>query len=412
MSTRPAAAGVAGLGLISPLGQRLDEFEARVMAGRSAVEPWMLDLPGIDPAQLPLARCDFNDAAVRSPSRVPPDRGTAMALQAASTAWADSGLDMAGLDAERVGLYWGSGMAGAGSFDASCQSLYAEQRRLRPTTVLSTMPNAAVAEISLQLGIRGPTLSYACACASSAVAIGEALRALRGGWIDIAVVGGHEAMLSPGVLASWQAMRVLAPTGPEGRLAASACRPFSADRQGFAMGEGAAALVLESAAHAQARGARHALCVSGYATNCDARHISQPDAAGQVRAMQAALRDAGLQPADIGYVNAHGTATLAGDQAEAQSLQTVFGAQGVPVSSTKAIHGYLLGAGGAMELLVALQALRSGLLPPTAHLEQADPGFALDLVRGAARPAPGLRHVMSNSFAFGGSNAVLIASRA
>lgn len=412
MSSTAARIGVAGLGLISPLGHTPEAFQAKVMAGESAVGPWLLDLPGIDPVILPLARCDFNDGAVRTPSRVPADRGTSMALTAAQSAWAASGLDMAGLDAERVGLYWGSGMAGAHSFDASCHTLYGEHKRLRPTTVLSTMPNAAVAEISLQLGIRGPSLTYACACASSAVAIGEALRALRGGWIDVAVVGGHESMLSPGVLASWQAMRVMAPTGPEGSLAASACRPFSADRHGFAMGEGAAALVLESPAHALARGAQHTLCLSGYATNSDARHISQPDAAGQVRAMQAALRDAGLQPQDIGYVNAHGTATQAGDRAEAESLQTVFGERGVAVSSTKAIHGHLLGAGGAMELVVALQALATGQVPPTAHLHQADPAFALDLIAGAARAVPGLRHAMSNSFAFGGTNAVLIASLA
>lgn len=412
MSAQAALIGVAGLGLISPLGNTPQAFQSQVMAGASAVTAWKLDLPGIDPVLLPLARCDFNADAVRSPSRVPADRGTAMALSAAVSAWEASGLDMNAVDADRVGLYWGSGMAGAHSFDASCHTLYGEHKRLRPTTVLSTMPNAAVAEISLKLGIRGPTLTYACACASSAVAIGEAVRALRGGWIDVAVVGGHESMLSPAVLASWQAMRVLAPTGPDGHLAASACRPFSADRHGFAMGEGAAALVLESPAHAQARGARHALGLSGYATNSDARHISQPDAGGQIRVMQAALRDAGLQVSDIGYVNAHGTATLAGDRAEAESLQAVFGEQGVAVSSTKAVHGHLLGAGGAVELVVALQALQSGQLPPTAHLSQADPAFALDLVSGAARPAPGLRHVMSNSFAFGGTNAVLIASLA
>jgi 3-oxoacyl-[acyl-carrier-protein] synthase II len=156
------------------------------------------------------------------------------------------------------------------------------------------MPNAAVAEISLQLGIRGPSLTYACACASSAVAIGEALRALRGGWIDVAVVGGHESMLSPGVLASWQAMRVLAPTGPEGRLAASACRPFPPT--GRAPWAKARPPWCWKARPMPRRAARGALCVSGYATNSDARHISQPDAAGQVRAMQAALRDAGLQP--------------------------------------------------------------------------------------------------------------------
>lgn len=404
------AAGIAGVGLVTPLGTTQSLAEA-VLQERSAVQGWPLDLAGLDPATLPVARCDFDDSTVRAASRLPADRGTAMALAAATQAWAESGLTADTVDPERMGVYWGSGMAGAHTFDATCRALYGDQRRMRPTTVLTTMPNAAVAEIALRWGVQGPALGYACACASSAVAIGEALRAIRGGWIDVAIVGGHESMLSPGVLASWQAMRVLAPVTSDAASVASACRPFSADRQGFAVGEGAAALVLESAAHARARGAQHALAVMGYATNCDGRHITNPDAQGQTRAMQAALRDAGLAPGDVGYVNAHGTGTLVGDVAEATSLRSVFGPHGVPVSSTKALHGHLLGAGGAVELVVALQALVRQQLPPTAHLQAPDPAFDLDLVRGAARAATDLRHVMSNSFAFGGTNAVLVASR-
>ena len=407
-----AAVGIAGVGLVSPLGASEAALADAVFSGRSAVQGWSLELPGVDRAVLPVARCDFDDARVRAPSRLPADRGTAMALAAATDAYARSGLGAAGTDPERVGVYWGSGMAGAQTFDATCMALYGAQRRMRPTTVLTTMPNAAVAEIALLLGAHGPALGHACACASSAVAIGEAVRAIRGGWLDVAIVGGHEAMLSPGVLASWQAMRVLAPLPADGAGAASACRPFSADRQGFAVGEGAAALVLESEAHARARGARHALAITGYATNCDGSHITNPDADGQERAMRAALRDAGLAPSDVGYVNAHGTGTQVGDVAEATSLARVYGAGGVPVSSTKALHGHLLGAGGAVELVVALQALALEQLPATAHLSAPDPAFALDFVCGAARAAPGLRHVMSNSFAFGGTNAVLVASRA
>ncbi|WP_335622422.1 hypothetical protein [Acidovorax carolinensis] len=169
--------------------------------------------------------------------------------------------------------------------------------------------------------------------------------------------------------------------------------------------------MLESPAHARARGTHHALAVTGYATNCDGSHITNPDARGQARAMQAALRDAGLAPGDVGYLNAHGTGTQVGDAAEAASVRSVFGPQGVPVSSTKALHGHLLGAGGAVELVVALQALVHQQLPPTAHLQLPDPAFELDLVQGAPRVVSGLRHVMSNSFAFGGTNAVLVASR-
>jgi 3-oxoacyl-[acyl-carrier-protein] synthase II len=212
-------------------------------------------------------------------------------------------------------------------------------------------------------------------------------------------------MLVPGVIAGWDAMRVLAPVGAD---AESACRPFSADRAGFALGEGAAALVLETEAHARARGAASPLFLAGYATNCDGMHITTPHAPGQARALRAALRDAGIAASDVGYINAHGTATTAGDAAEAQSVAEVFGCA-TPISSTKAIHGHLLGGSGAVELIATLRALQERRLPPTAHLHRPDPAFALDLVQGEARAAPGLRYAVSNSFAFGGTNAVLVA---
>ena len=320
------------------------------------------------------------------------------------------------VEVETVVSHWATNItSGAASFEATCRTVYADRRRMRPTSVVTTMPNAPVAEIALLFGARGAALAYACACASSAVAIGEAMRAIRAGWIDVAIAGGSEAMLTPGVLASWQAMRVLAPLGAhagDAAVVAASCRPFAADRAGFALGEAAAAFVLESAEHARARGTVVEATLAGYATNCDGVHITNPDAAGQVRAMTAALADAGLAAADIGYVNAHGTATTAGDAAEAESLARVFGAHGVPVSSTKAIHGHLLGAGGAVELLAVLRALHHRRLPPTAHVCEADPAFAIDLVTGGARESRNLAAVLSNSFAFGGTNAVLIATRA
>jgi len=213
------------------------------------------------------------------------------------------------------------------------------------------------------------------------------------------------------VMASWHAMRVTAP--PPANAPGSACRPFSGDRAGFALGEGAAALVLESEAHARARGRNEAmpLFLAGYATNCDATHITNPDPAGQVRAMRAALRDTGIDATQIGHINAHGTATTAGDAAEAASIREVFG-NAVPVSATKAIHGHVLGGGGAIEMVAALRTLARGMLPPTANLRVPDAAFDLDFVRGDARQAENLRYVLSNSFAFGGTNAVLIAGRA
>ncbi len=405
---------VTGAGIVSPIGNTLADFDAALFAGRSAVRAQALDLPGIDLPPVPVASAEFDAAAVAAPSRVPLDRATAMALAAARDAAHAAGLGPGSFEPERLGIFWGSGMAGAATFEATCRTVFADRRRMRPTSVVTTMPNAPAAEIALLFGARGAALAYACACASSAVAIGEAMRAIRAGWIDVAIAGGSEAMLMPGVLASWQAMRVLVPLGAaagDAAAVAACCRPFAAERNGFALGEAAAAFVLESGAHAAARGASAQALLAGYATNCDGVHLTQPDAAGQARAMTAALADAGLAAGDIGYLNAHGTATTAGDAAEAESIARVFGAGGVPVSSSKAIHGHLLGAGGAVELLAALRALAAGRLPPTANVEAADPTFAIDLVTGgSARQAP-IAHAMSNSFAFGGTNAVLIASR-
>lgn len=410
----PAGARVAvtGAGVVSPIGNDLAAFDEALFAGRSAVRAHALDLPGIDLPPVPVATAAFDTAAVIAPSRVPLDRGTAMALAAADGAARDAGLVAGSFDPERLGIFWGSGMAGAATFEMTCRTVYADRRRMRPTSVVTTMPNAPVAELALRFGARGAALAYACACASSAVAIGEAMRAIRAGWIDVAIAGGSESLLTPGVLASWQAMRVLAPLAAGADREASAlraCRPFAADRAGFALGEAAAAFVLESSEHARARGATARFELAGYATNCDGVHITNPDAAGQAKAMRAALADAGLSADAIGYLNAHGTATTAGDAAEAESIASVFGASGVPVSSTKAIHGHLLGAGGAVELLAAARALAATRLPPTANVELADPAFALDLVTGNARASARLDAVMSNSFAFGGTNAVLIA---
>ncbi|MGZ5155918.1 MAG: beta-ketoacyl-[acyl-carrier-protein] synthase family protein [Caldimonas sp.] len=414
-ASRGGSVAVTGTGVVSPLGNTLPAFDAALFAGRSAIRSRSLDLPGIELPPVPVAPADFDAAAEIAPSRVPLDRATAMALAAARGAARAARLEPGGFDAERLGIFWGSGMAGAATFEATCRTVYADRRRMRPTSVVTTMPNAPVAEIALLFGARGAALAYACACASSAIAIGEAMRAIRAGWIDVAIAGGSEAMLTPGVLASWQAMRVLAPiaAGADDPVGvAASCRPFAADRAGFALGEAAAAFVLESTAHAAARGAAAEAMLVGYATNCDGMHITQPDASGQARAMSAALADAGLAASDIGYLNAHGTATTAGDAAEAESIARVFGPHGVPVSSTKAIHGHLLGAGGAVELLAAMRALDAGRLPPTANVGASDPLFAIDLVTGSARDSAGLRAAMSNSFAFGGTNAVLVALRA
>jgi len=413
-SRAAAPVAVTGSGVVSPIGVGVAAFADAVMAGRSAVRAHTVDLVGLDVPPVPIAAVDFDALAVQSPSRIPLDRATAMALAAADQAARAAGLVDGRVDGERLGVFWGSGMAGASTFETTLKTVYVDHRRMRPTSVVTTMPNAPTAELAVRFRARGAALAYACACASSAVAIGEAMRAIRSGAIDVAVVGGSESLLTDGVVAGWQAMRVLAPIAADATadVAARACRPFARDRAGFALGEAAAAFVIESIEHARSRGASWQWQLAGYASNCDGVHITNPDAEGQVRAMRAALADAGLGAAEIGHVNAHGTATLAGDAAEATSIATVFGTRGVPVTSTKAIHGHLLGAGGAVELLAAACALVASRLPPTANTEVVDPAFAIDLVTGAARDAPALRHALSSSFAFGGTNAVLVASRA
>jgi 3-oxoacyl-[acyl-carrier-protein] synthase II len=215
-------------------------------------------------------------------------------------------------------------------------------------------------------------------------------------------------MLSPGVLASWDALRVVAKMD---NGAHEATRPFDVKRSGFALGEGAAAFVIESSMHASRHGRAPLAILSGYATNCDGLHMTNPSALGQQEAMLAALRCANLSPSDIGYINAHGTATTAGDLAEAQSISHVFGEKKIPVRSTKSIHGHLLGGGGAVELLVSLDVLSKGRAPHTVNLSTPDPHVHLDLIHNEPRALSNIRHVMSNSFAFGGTNAVLIASR-
>jgi 3-oxoacyl-[acyl-carrier-protein] synthase II len=398
---------ITGYAQISSLGTTLAELDDAIRHVRSGVSAFSLDLPGIDRAEVAVSRVMWDSSRATAPSKVPMDRGTALALRVTEDAITQAAIDRPVEAPHRLGVYWGSGMAGAHTFDQSCFALYEQHRRMRPTNVVSIMPNAPAAEIALSLRAQGACLSFACACASSAVALGEALHAIRSGRLDWAVVGGSESMLTPGVIASWQAMRVMAPAGENPALA---CKPFDANRNGFALGEGAAALVLESRQHALQRGARPLAILSGYGTSSDGVHITNPDQGGQVRAMRAALQDANLSPGDIGYINAHGTATHAGDITEAHSIGEVFGERKVPVSSTKALHGHLLGAGGALELVIALRSLATHELPVAANLTEQDPRISLKLVRPGEAHAPHLKHVMSNAFAFGGTNAVLIAS--
>jgi 3-oxoacyl-[acyl-carrier-protein] synthase II len=282
---------------------------------------------------------------------------------------------------------------------------------MHPLSVPRMMANAAAAAISMRYGLHGPSNTYSIACASSAAAIGEAFRAIRHGYLDAAIVVGTEAMLNAGALMAWNALRVMAK--PDSTDPSRSCRPFSLDRSGFVLGEGAAALLLESETRCAKRGAGVLAEMAGYGCSSDAQHLTSPSAEGQTHAMQDALDMAGLAPERVGYLNAHGTATKIGDVIETQAIRKVFGthATRLPISSTKAVHGHLIGAGGALEFTLSIMAMNSGSLPPTAHLDVADPQCDLDFIPLKARHGCDIEAVMSNSFAFGGSNVSLLARK-
>lgn len=394
---------VTGLGLQSPHGEDPQVVFAALRRGDSAVHEVF---PGQLPKPAAAATVAFDESRWFTKLQLAGvDRVSQLAVAAAGLAWQDAGAP-AGLDPERIGVYVGCGMGGAAAIEAAYLT-GAAGGRVPPLTIPAFMPNAPAAHVAIRHGVQGPVLTYSVACASSAVAIGEALRAVRRGEVDLAIAGGSEALIVPGVVAAWQAMQTLAGFAPG--EAARACRPFAADRSGFVLGEGAAFLVLESEAHARARSARIQARLLGYGLSCDATHLTKPDAAGQARALQAALREAGLQPADVGYCNAHGTATRIGDVIEAEALGRVWG-DALPqlrVSSTKAMHGHLLGAAGALEAVITILALQQQALPPNAHGGAIEPGCPLHLVEAGDTAAPGLRAAVSSSFAFGGTNAVL-----
>jgi 3-oxoacyl-(acyl-carrier-protein) synthase len=409
MTTRVA---ITGLGVVAPLGNSVAEVFAALQAGRSAIRT------------LPPPCSAANSATVGAPvqlltcERIPEtrlrmlDRVSYLALAAATDAVADAGIDFSAANRTRCGVAVGSGMGGAATTDEGYHTLYAQRSdRIKPFTVIAAMTNAPAAWIGLEYGICGPNLTYSTACSSSAVAIGEAADKIRLGQVDVMIAGGAEAPLTPGVLRAWEAMRTLAAVDKADPSAS--CRPFSLNRSGLVLGEGAAFLVLESWEHATRRRAHIHGALIGYGLTTDAAHITRPTVEGQVQALRAALRSAERSVADIDYINAHGTATLQNDAVETAAIKEVFGARAydIPVSSTKSTHGHLLGAAGALELLICVGCLERGWIAPTMHLQQPDPACDLDYVPHTARGELPLRVALSNSFAFGGTNAVLAVER-
>ena len=415
MSVRRVA--ITGLGIVSPLGSGATTFFDSLLTGRSGIREMDVAFPTGSEKVL-AGYIDFNpDEHFARARLLTMDRVSQFALVAAREAMKHAGLaDSAGwgpLAHDRFGVSVGTGSGGAGTTETAYTALLEQKvARLRPLTVVLAMNNAIAAHLAMEFRLNGPSGTISNACASSGSSIGDAFRQIRHGYADAMLVGGSEAMLNRGTIKAWQAMHTLAKPHRDG--AGASCRPFSADRTGLVLSEGAAMLVLEDWETAENRGANILAELAGYASTTDAHHLTQPEAHGQASAIALCLADSGLNAQDIGYLNAHGTATDVGDVVETQAIKSAFGdvATHLPISSTKALHGHAMGAAGAMEFIASLMALRSGTLPATAFLHTPDPRCDLDYIPLQPRQASALKAVMSNSFAFGGSNTVLIAKSA
>jgi nodulation protein E len=396
---------VTGIGVISGLGLDAHAFWKALSQGRSGIRPMELVdrtlLRFQNGAEVP----DYNPSAYFDEKDIGLlDRFAQFGAIAAREAVKDAGMEFDAALRERTAIVTGSCVGGQTTEDEGFVGLYRNNsNRVNPFTIPRTMGNAAASRISLEFGVVGPAYTVSTACSSANHAIGQAFGMVRNGAVDLAITGGSEAVFSVGFLKAWEAMRVVSP---------DTCRPFSKDRRGLILGEGGAMLVLEPLEHARARGAKIYGEIAGFGMSSDAHHITQPSAEGAVRAMRWALEDGSLAPERIGYINAHGTATQANDTTETLAIRSVFGAHAdrLAVSSTKSMHGHALGAAGAIEAAATLMALRCGTLPPTANYTTADPTCDLDVIPNEARKVE-VGAALSNSFAFGGLNAVLAFAR-
>ncbi|HZQ14973.1 MAG TPA: beta-ketoacyl-[acyl-carrier-protein] synthase family protein [Pseudolabrys sp.] len=396
---------ITGLGVVSPAGQSVRDYWDCLIAGRPALTPSQLGMAAQTAGRLVGEVKGFDPAAHFEPAQVLLlDRVSQFAVVAARQAVSQSGLTLGGALAERTAAIIGTGSGGHGTVDESFRRLYAQgAARLHPLTIPKAMISAPASQVSIFCGTKGPAFAVSSACASASHAIGQAFHMVRGGTVTCAVAGGAEASLTFGAMKGWEAMRIMSP---------DTCRPFSRERKGMVIGEGAAVVVLEALDHARGRGADILAEIVGFGMSADSQDLTAPDANGMARAIGAALADA-ASPADaIDYVNAHGTGTTANDAAETAALHLSFGAHArqLAVSSTKSAIGHALGAAGALELVAAIMAIRDGIAPPTMNYLGTDADCDLDYVPNEARRMP-VRTILSNSFAFGGLNAVLAARR-
>lgn len=388
---------VSGLGIASPVGLDLETFWNGLLAGKNIFAELVL-MPGtnilvgaIDPS------VNFKDLPLAS--LAPCDRNAILAVSAVRGALRDAGLEGPFERPERVAVVIGNGAGGLMSIEDQYDRIFKQGKRTHPFTIVRAMVSSSASWISMAFGAKGPCFVTSSACASATQAIGTAAQLIRAGIVDIAITGGTEAPLSLGTIMSWDSMKVMSHTR---------CRPFSRNRDGMMISEGAGILVLESEEHARRRGATPRAELAGFASNADAIDIVAPSADGMMRAMQGALSDANVDPHDVAYVNAHGTGTGANDATETDAMKRVFGANRVPpMSSIKGITGHALGAAGGIEAVATVLAMNASLAPPTANFEEGDPACDVDVIPNEARAMP-IGVAVSNSFAFGGLNASLV----
>jgi nodulation protein E len=399
---------ITGMGAVSALGIGVDAFWRGLVGARSGVRRITLFDPQTLTSPIAAEVPDFDPLQWVAAERVDVmDRFSQFAVAAAAEALRQAGLSATDLSEAHAGVAVGSALGGATSEDEQYLRLYGEQHlRPHPFTIPRLMNSAAASHLTMCYGADGPALSFGTACAAGTHAIGEAAEIIRAGRAEIMLAGGADAPVAYGVMKAWEAMRVMAPQPAEGP--ARACRPFSRDRQGLVVGEGAGIVILEEWERARARGAVILAELAGYGATADAAHLTQPGVHAPARAMLQALAQASLTPGDVDYINAHGTATRLNDATETAVIKQVFGASAsrVAISSTKSMHGHAMGASGALELIAAVLAVHHGVAPPTAHYHEPDPECDLDYVPNEARPLR-IRAALSNSFGFGGLNAVL-----
>jgi 3-oxoacyl-[acyl-carrier-protein] synthase II len=408
---------VTGMGAVSPLGVGVDALWNGVSAGQSGID-WIEDTLHLDPSVYPTrfagAVKQFSvDVHLKRHSEVRQEKSVQMGLVAAREALGRAGLltldDLPILEANPVAVIAGSGHGPCHEADGAYHEYYSRgPRGVRPATLAKSMFNSLSSNLSIHFGLTGTNFVIASACSSGTLAIGLAAVLIRTGFVDRALCGGADAPITQAIFTGWTNMRVMARHDEPKK----ASRPFDAKRNGLVLGEGAAMVVLESRASAERRGARPLARVLGHGTSSDAHHITAPTVAGQVAAMRTCLADAELAPERVDYLNLHGTATRANDETEARAVTEVFGRPGerMPASSTKSMLGHALGASGAFEFVICVEALRHGFVPPTINCDEPDPDVGLDYVPHAGRKHP-IRIAMSNSFAFGGGNACILLGR-